>query len=64
MLVNSRMLPRNASSTSYVTYGRLILALLQQVRSTLRITFSYDIDSASVLQENDLSHSQKDNIGP
>ena len=33
MLITSCMLPRNASSTCYVTYGRLILALLQQVRS-------------------------------
>jgi hypothetical protein len=34
-----RMLARNASSMCYVTYGRLISALLQQVRSALRITF-------------------------
>jgi len=41
-LKTSRMLPRDASPTCYVTYGRLNLALLQQVlvRSTLRITFS------------------------
>ena len=36
----SRMLHRNASSTCYVTYGRLMLAVLQQGRSALRITFS------------------------
>ena len=52
MLVNSHMLHKNASSTYYVAYGRLVLALLQHVRSALvRITFSWGIDSPSILQE-------------
>jgi hypothetical protein len=33
-----RILHRNASPTCYVRYGRLILAVLQRVRSALRIT--------------------------
>ena len=51
------------SSTCYVTYGRLILALLQQVRSTRRTTFCPR--TPPILQQNNLIHSRKDNIiGP
>jgi hypothetical protein len=65
----------NARDSTHATQERLVNVLcdvwqahfgstvLQQVRSIPRITFCKDIDSFSILQENDPSHSRKDNVG-